>query len=827
MAIDPLMDVAGAIADGETPDWTSVTSRLSSDDDRSVADQLAEVARIAAAHQQLHQLLPATGDAASFAWGERSRWGHLELLDIVGRGSYGTVYRAWDTRLERLVALKLFHRAPHPDAVMLEGRMLARVRHENVVTVYGADVIDDVAGIWMELVHGRTLDQVVKEDGALAARDAAKIGVDVAKALGAIHGAQLLHCDVKAQNVVRDDSGRVVLMDMGAGRVMPDPDDDRLSDVTGTPRYMAPELFHSGGNATRASDVYSLGVLLYYLASGRFPVEGKSLVDLKQAHVEGRVTALTDARPGLPAAYLSTVTRSLDPFPAQRPASAAEIERLLTPVAAPPVRLIAKWQTWVLAVVVGALALVVGRDVLTPVAPVRSIAVLPIRNLTGDPSKAYFADGLTDVLISNLARIRALRVPSFEAVAPFRDKADRAGDVAKQLGAELLLAGSITQADTKFRMAVQLIDPATGTVKWGEELTREASGVMSAQAEVARLVADRLALTLGQDEQRSLLPRTIDPRAQDAYLRALTIRRSKPLEPLEPARLFREATEIEPAFAQAWAELALVERQLAGSSANADRMGHSALARQMANRALQLDPRVVAAYTALGTIQFYDEWNFAAAEKTFRAALAIDPSDGMIRQRFSMLLAARGRLDEAIAVAQECVRVEPSLPIRHTSLGVVYYYARDFARANAEFRLALALRPGFPTAYFGLGWLAAVKGQYDEAIANVERGLAASDSIAWQIDLARIYAAAGRTDDKTRILAAVSDREKAGEKYGIDYLGYIAAAEGRLDEALDYLNRAVDERSANVLWMMVDPRVDSLRSDPRFDQLLKKTGLRP
>jgi serine/threonine-protein kinase len=309
MAADPLVDVAASIADGQTPDWTTATRDLSSEEERGVADELELVARIAAAHRQLHQLLPPVAAAEAEPFADRTRWGHLDLLEVVGRGSYGTVYRAWDTRLERLVALKLFHRAPNPDAVMLEGKMLARVRHENVVTVYGADIIDGVAGIWMEFVHGRTLDQIVKGQGAMPAREAATIGADVAKGLAAIHGAQLLHCDVKAQNVVRESTGRVVLMDMGAGRVIADAsDDDQLSDITGTPRYMAPELFETGTPATRATDVYSLGVLLYYLASARFPVEGKSVNELRQAHAAGRVEPLDRARPGMPAPYLALVS---------------------------------------------------------------------------------------------------------------------------------------------------------------------------------------------------------------------------------------------------------------------------------------------------------------------------------------------------------------------------------------------------------------------------------------------------------------------------------------------------------------------------------------
>ena len=334
MADDNLLGAAGQVADGESIDWASVTSTLRSDEERALAGELAVVQQIALGHRQLHQLLPAKADTPLHLMPDRARWGHLDLLNVVARGSYGMVYRAWDTRLERLVALKLFHGAADPEQVMQEGRMLARVRHENVVTVYGADVIDGVAGIWMELVHGKTLDSIVKTSGPLPAREAAAIGADVARALVAIHAAALVHCDVKAQNVVRESGGRVVLMDLGAGRLAPEArDTDQLADVAGTPRYMAPELFAAGSSATKAVDIYSLGVLIYYLVSGKFPVEGKTLGELKRSHESGKVRSLASLRPEFPKLLLEIITRAIDRDPARRPSDAAELQSVLSAVA--------------------------------------------------------------------------------------------------------------------------------------------------------------------------------------------------------------------------------------------------------------------------------------------------------------------------------------------------------------------------------------------------------------------------------------------------------------------------------------------------------------
>ena len=417
MADDSLLTAAGRIADGEHIDWASITSTLPSEEDRAIAEELAVVAQIAAGHRQLHQLLPVAADTPPNLVPDRARWGHLDLLNIVGRGSYGTVYRAWDTRLERLVALKLFHGASNPDAVMQEGRMLARIRHENVVSVYGADVIDGVAGIWMELVHGRTLDNLVKDSGPLRrARSGGGRAPTSRDALAAVHAAGLLHCDVKAQNVVRESGGRVVLMDFGAGRLAPETrDSDQMSDVAGTPRYMAPELFEAGRHRDqRRRHLQSSACCCISSCLRRFPVDGKTLGELRRAHQEGKTArarrSLSRAtgrfrRAGLEGA--SIAIRRSGPSRQRDSASRASPRWRASRCSRTPTRL----------------GLVVGRDPdarrvalaallwstrsSTPAAalpPPNTLAVLPITNLTGDPSKQYLADGLTEVSIAHLAQ---------------------------------------------------------------------------------------------------------------------------------------------------------------------------------------------------------------------------------------------------------------------------------------------------------------------------------------------------------------------------------------------------------------------------------------
>jgi serine/threonine-protein kinase len=822
-----LLGAAGQIADGADVDWALTSSTLATEEDRGIADELAVVARIAASHRQLHELLPVAPDTPAQLMPDRTRWGHLDLLNILGRGSYGTVYRAWDTRLERLVALKLFHGASDPNVVMREGRMLARVRHENVVTVYGADIVDGIAGIWMELVHGRTLDQIVRADGAMEARQAASIGADVTRALAAVHNAGLLHCDIKAQNVVREHTGRVVLMDLGAGQPVPEATNDaHLSDVAGTPRYMAPELFQFGAKPTRATDTYSFGVLLYYLASAKYPVDGQSMGELKRAHIDGRVRPLDQAKDGLPAGYVALVTRALDPNPAQRPDNAAEVQAVLQQLAAPPPSPSLPRSIGLLAAVaigVALLAFGVLRPLLTPAVPpapeIRSIAVLPIKNLTGDVSKAYIADGFTEALISSLAKIKQLRVQSFAAVAAFRDSTDAPAETAKRLGVKLLLAGSLRMVDSQARLSVQLVDEG-GAAVWGDEFGTDRSGYLGAQADIVRKLIAQLGIVLGPGEEQRLAQSALSPEAEDSYLRGLALTISAPANADKAVASFRRTTELAPTFAAAWAELALAEMFVI-ESGTPDRAALIDEVRSFSERAISLDPSSGRGYAARGTVEFYYDWDLDAAERTLRSGIEVAPGDGFVRQRFSILLAARGKLKEAIEVAREAQRLEPLVPFRTTTLGTLYYYAHDFDRALAEAERVLTINPGFAVAHILLGRIYSAQNHQPEALASIERALAINRNPDWLAEYARVLTLAGRRDDAAKIVQEIEGgRSTAVNADYTDSTAYLALAEGDKDRALSILEAAVEQRSTRVLFLAVDPRVDALRGDPRFAKLL-------
>jgi serine/threonine protein kinase len=256
-----------------------------------------------------------------------SRWGHLEIRGEIGRGASGTVYRAWDPKLAREVALKLLAAdAPGSTDALAEGRLLARLNHPHIVRVFGADEYDDASGIWMELLEGETLDEILERDGVFGAEEALLIGVDLADAVSAVHAAGLLHRDIKARNVIRERGGRIMLMDLGAGRPADRPGQE--AGEAGTPLYMAPEVL-AGAAATEQSDLYSLGVLLYRLLTGTYPVIAKDLPVLRSAHAEGRRVPIASRRPDLESNVAAMIERACDPEPEGRYRSGAELEAAL------------------------------------------------------------------------------------------------------------------------------------------------------------------------------------------------------------------------------------------------------------------------------------------------------------------------------------------------------------------------------------------------------------------------------------------------------------------------------------------------------------------
>ena len=324
---EPLLEVATSVSDGAPVDWTMLSASGDPSTDPALLRELEVIARIAAAHRE------AAGESTVLMPEAGRRWGHLLIRDVLGAGSFGTVYRAHDPQLQRDVALKIYKTATIADArlttLRAEGRLLARVRHPNVVVVHGIEQHGDEVGLWLELIDGRTLADEVRHGGPLGFREAALVGQDLCRALAAVHLAGLVHRDVKPQNVMRERGGRIVLMDFGLGSDLQP--HGTSGDFRGTPLYMPPELF-GGAPAGPSSDIYSVGVTLFNLVTGSHPVSASSRPELEKSHRDGSRRLLRDLRPDLPDAFVDVVERACAADPAARYATVGELQNALSAV---------------------------------------------------------------------------------------------------------------------------------------------------------------------------------------------------------------------------------------------------------------------------------------------------------------------------------------------------------------------------------------------------------------------------------------------------------------------------------------------------------------
>ena len=814
LADDPVVTaLARAVLDGTAVDWDAAES----DADRKaqpVIQELRRLARLAAVHRQT----PWPADAAQ-SWtpalvAERlsasvpDTWGHLRILEPIGRGSSGTVYRAWDPRLDRHVALKVLPASRPWDehaasAIIEEGRLLARVRHPNVVTIHGAEQLGDQVGLWMELVSGRTLEALLSDRAPCGVAEALQIAGQLCSAVAAVHEAGLLHRDIKATNVIRAEDGRIVLMDFGTGR---DADDQAAFDLTGTPLYLAPEVFR-GEPATVRSDVYSLGVLLYRLVTGTYPVNGTTIGEVRHAHELSRRENLASVRRDLPAALVRVIERALDPDPSQRYQTAREMGAALQQVARP--RLPAR-RTLVSAALVCVTLAAAGWALWDRAATAETgspprFAVLPFDNLGSAPADDAIGVGLAHEIQRNLARLEDLVLISFTSSSAFPGGGRQLQAVASQLKADLLLDGSVRRSDGVLRVHARLVRVADQTELWSETFDRPDTEVFAVMDDIAGAVVQRLRLRLN-------LPRRHETRPELFYLflqaRASQARRREP-DALEAVRLFQQVVDQDPSYAPAWAGMA-------SSLADAHRLrvtdqNRPADPRMLAaaQKAIELDELLAPAQAAMGNV-FADQRDWARAEAAFRKGLALNPSLTTIHTEYALtVLMPLNRNADALRLLADAVDRDPaSLDVRRV-LAHFQVNAGLYEDAIASSRWVLERDPTFPFASLWLGRALMLSGRPAEAVP-----IFSPEQWAY---LGYAYAVMGRRQEAEALAAAHPD-DARGQL--MVYCGL-----GDRARALDALERLAARNPWRAATWMHRPEMAVIHAEPRFIAVKRQLGL--
>jgi TolB-like protein len=803
---------------------------------------------------------------------EGGRLGPYEVLGPLGAGGMGEVYLARDTRLGREVALKVLPSETADDPQLLsrflrEARTVAALNHPNVVTLHAIEEIEGRRVIVMERVTGRPLSAALEPRGLPLAR-VLEIAVPIAEALAAAHERGVVHRDLKPANVMLNDEGRVKVLDFGlakhVGPLSGAESEARTetrtagSAIVGTIPYMSPEQLR-GQRVDARSDIFSFGVMLYEMAAGERPFRGGSPADLMSSILHEEPPPLATGHPDLPPPFARLVGRCLAKDPRQRIQSATDLGHQLQDLAedlrggerldsrAParaspplgPLRAGGRRRQWA-AAAVGLLAIAALAVWLWPRSPrrsgkipsapeIRSVAVLPFENLMHDPSQDYFVDGLHDAVITELAKIGDLGVTSRNSVMRYKGRAVAMKDVARELGVDALVEGSVLRSGRRVRITAQLIRGATDEHRWAESYDGDLGDVLALLTDVSRGIAGQIHATLAADAaaapapQPAVTPR-VRPEAFEAYLRGRGILNDSysPRASVEAMGDFEKAVDLDPGLAPAWGEVATcaVIRAFFGAGSAADNV---ARARDAARKALAIDPREGTAYGALGLVELYFDWDFEAARTDLERAIALSPHDGLTRHAYADYLMVTGRIEESLEQVRLGRDANPSSPLLQL---VVLFHAAATRRPDEVRREARLTLERFPrmagTVHSILGNLLWREGSYEKALGEYLQGMDADEFRA----LEQAYRRGGPAS--ARLALAKREREEA-EKTGRpqDWLGLagLYAEAGRADAAFELLDKAFARREPSLLHVVAYPAFDSLRGDPRYDALLRRIGI--
>jgi serine/threonine protein kinase/Tfp pilus assembly protein PilF len=744
-----------------------------------------------------------------------ARLGPYEILGLLGSGGMGEVYRARDPRLRRDVAIKILSAslAEDPEALARferEARAVAALSHPNILAIHDLGREGSLSYAVTELLEGETL-RAALSTGPLPARRCAEIGIAVGEALAAAHSRGIVHRDIKPENVFLTSDGRVKLLDFGlarpvaataadAGSAAATLEGTRPGTVLGTTRYMSPEQAR-GEQVDERSDIFSLGCVLYEMLTGERAFPGESVAEILTSLLRDDPPGLRDASP-LPEEAVPILRHALEKNRSRRYQSATDFAFALRRLA-----------------LEGTAAAARSPDSRA----IDSLAVLPFANASADPELDYLSDGISENLMNALSQLPELKVIARNSAFRYKGTSADPAAVARTLGVRSVVTGRVLQRGERLSVSVELVDAREDRHLWGEQYHRRLADIFEIQEEISRDIASKLRLRLAGSGAPSLKRHTEDPEAYRLYLRGRYYWNKRPQPEFSQALdCYQQAIERDPTFALAFTGIADYYSSL-GSWEFGGLPPREAFPRARAaiDRALAIDDSLAEAHTSLGHLRLYYEWDAAGSEASFARALELNPHYTNAHHYLSHLYLTVGRVSESLAESQRAIDLDPLDQILQAHLAWHYVFARQYDQAIEQCGRTQEMGDNF-WSFFFRGFSLEQKGDLDAAIGVFSEAQRRSPGSTFALTAAaHAHGLAGRRKE-----ALLVREELLRRRFVPSYdQAIIHLALGEREEALEALERAFEEQSTWMAYLGLDPRLDPLRGQPRFEALVRRVGL--
>jgi eukaryotic-like serine/threonine-protein kinase len=781
-------------------------------------------------------------------------FGHYRIIEKIGSGGMGIVFRAHDEHLDREVAIKVLHPGTITDEgdrkhLCKEAQALSKLNHPNVATIFDFDTQRGIDFLVMEYIPGVRLNEKLAA-APLPENEALRLGMQLSDGLAAAHEHGVVHRDLKPGNLRLTGDGRLKILDFGLAKLRQPLTATAAAETTlqtqaisGTLAYMAPEQL-MGEEVDARTDIHGAGLVLYEMATGQRPFAEVQTGQLIGAILRRPPIPPRTLNPKLSPELERIIGRCLQKDPENRYRSAKELAIDLRQLASPssardsaPASVPASKgrRLWISAGVgLAALAVLVASFVLDPggirtrlfghgSAVIQSIAVLPLQNLSHDQGQDYFVDGMTDELITDLAHIKEVRVISRSSVMRYKGTTKTVPQIARELHVDAIVEGSVMRDGNRLRVTAQLIQAATDTHLWSESYQRDLRDVLAVQDDVAHAIASEINVKLTARGQISPeVAHSANFAAHDSYLKGRYHLQQGTEDQLREAKAyFEEASRIDSSYAPAYAGLAdfyLLTDELSPRAAIPK-------ANEYVQKALALDDHLADAHATLAFIKFYGDWDWLGAEKEFKRAIELSPSYAEAHRSYSDFLSEMGRHEQALVEIRTAQELDPFSAATILNAGWAFYYAREYGRAIEQCRKVLDLDSRSVSARDCIGSAHLASAAYDQAIVDYSALVTFSGNDPPRLaSLGCAYALSGRKLQAQKVVAQLNEASKI--HYVPPYfLGVLHAALADKNEAFKWLEKSYEQHDVYLVRLKVDPMMDLLRSDPRFKRLLQRMNL--